>query len=61
MRTDKSARAQAETLFKKWEQQRADAPTALEKYRASQEAARHQMLKLRELRHAREARAAREA
>ncbi len=55
MRTDRAARAQAEALFKKWEQQRAGAPTALQEYRASQEAARQRMLKLRELRRAREA------
>ena len=58
MRTDTAARAQAEALFKKWEQQRAGAPTALQEYRASQEAARQRMLKLRELRRGREARKA---
>lgn len=54
-----SARARAEALFKRREEQRADAPVAMAEYRAAQQVALDRMHELRRLRLAREARLAR--
>jgi hypothetical protein len=49
------ARARAEALFKRREEQRADAPVAMAEYRAAQQAALDRMHELRRLRLARDA------
>lgn len=54
-KTDEASRARAEALFKRREQQKADAPIAMAEYRAAQEAALERMHELRKLRLAREA------
>lgn len=50
----KLARQRAEVSFKRREQQRADAPIAMQEYRAAQKAALDRMQHLRELRLARD-------
>ena len=50
-----SARARAEALFKRREEQKADAPAAMAEYRAAQRAALERMYELRRLRLARQA------
>ena len=54
-KTDRSSRTRAEALFKRREQQKADAPIAMAEYRAAQQAALDRMHELRQLRLAREA------
>jgi hypothetical protein len=56
LKTDDASRAEA--LFRRREQQKADAPVAMAEYRAAQEAALERMRELRRLRLAREAEAA---
>lgn len=56
---DSSNRARAEALFKRREQQKADAPVAMAEYRAAQRAALERMHELRRLRLARERQTAR--
>ena len=53
--SDDRARARAEALFKRREEQKADAPVAMVEYRAAQQAALERMHELRRLRLAREA------
>ena len=55
-----AAHTRAEALFKRREQQKADAPIAMAEYRAAERAKYARMRELRELRLAREARLARE-
>ncbi len=55
-----AARTRAEALFKRREQQKADAPIAMAEYRAAERAKYERMRELRELRLARDARLARE-
>ncbi len=59
-KTDDPARARAEALFKRREQQKADAPIAMAEYRAAQQAALERMRELRQLRLARDAAARKE-
>jgi hypothetical protein len=54
-KSDEQSRARAEALFKRREQQKADAPIAMAEYRAKQEASLRRMHELRRLRLAREA------
>lgn len=54
-KTDQAARNRAESIFKRREQQKADAPVAMAEYRAAQEAALERMRELRRQRLAREA------
>ena len=54
-KTDRAARARADALFKRREQQRIDAPVAMAEYRAAQQAALARMRELRRLRLARDA------
>ncbi len=56
---DHRARARAEALFKRREQQKADAPVAMAEYRAAQQAELNRMHELRRLRLARDAELAR--
>jgi hypothetical protein len=56
-KTDRSSRIRAEALFKRREQQKAEAPVAMAEYRAAQNAALERMGELRQLRLARERRA----
>jgi hypothetical protein len=53
-KTDDSTRTRAEAIFRRREQQRADAPVAMAEYRAAQEAALERMRELRRQRLARE-------
>ncbi len=53
-KTHDSSSARAEALFKRREQQKADAPVAMAEYRAAQQAALDRMHELRRLRLARE-------
>ena len=53
-----SARTRAEMMFKTREQQKADAPVAMQEYRAAQQAVFERMRQLRELRLAHEAKLA---
>ncbi len=53
--SDDAPRAHAEALFKRREEQKADAPVAMAEYRAAQQAALERMHELRRLRLAREA------
>jgi hypothetical protein len=55
-----AAHTRAEALFKRREEQKADAPVAMAEYRAAERAKYERMRELRELRLAREARLARE-
>ncbi len=54
-KTDDASHARAEALFKRREEQKADAPRAMAEYRAAQRAALDRMHELRRLRLAREA------
>jgi hypothetical protein len=54
-KSDAASHARAEALFKRREQQKADAPVAMAEYRAKQQAALQRMHELRRLRLAREA------
>jgi hypothetical protein len=56
--SDDASRTRAEALFKRREQQKADAPVAMAEYRAGQEAALRRMQELKRLRLAREAESA---
>jgi hypothetical protein len=58
---DDRAHARAQALFKRREQQKADAPVAMAEYRAAQQAALNRMHELRRLRLARDAELARKA
>lgn len=58
--TDPAARARAEALFKRRQEQAADAPRAMAEYRAAERAKYERMGELRALRLARDARLARE-
>jgi hypothetical protein len=55
-----AAHSRAEALFKRREEQKADAPVAMAEYRAAEQAKYERMRELRELRLAREAELARE-
>jgi len=59
-RSDNASRARAEALFKRRDEQKADAPMAMADYRAAQQAALERMHELRRLRLARDADLARE-
>jgi len=59
-KSDSAARARAEALFKRRQEQAADAPIAMAEYRAAERAKYERMRELRELRLARDARLARE-
>jgi hypothetical protein len=59
--SDDRTRTRAEALFRRREQQKADAPVAMAEYRAAQRAALTRMHELRRLRLAREAELARKA
>ncbi len=52
---DDTSRTRAEALFRRREQQKADAPVAMAEYRAAQQAALERMHELRRLRLARDA------
>lgn len=54
-----ATRSRAEALFKRREEQKADAPVAMAEYRAAERAKYERMRELRELRLAHEARLAR--
>jgi hypothetical protein len=54
-KSDKASRVRAEALFRRREQQKADAPIAMAEYRAKQQAALQRMHELRRQRLAREA------
>jgi hypothetical protein len=54
-KSDEASRVRAEALFRRREQQKADAPVAMAEYRAKQQAALQRMHELRRLRLAREA------
>jgi hypothetical protein len=54
-KSDEASRTRAEALFRRREQQKADAPIAMAEYRAKQQAALRRMHELRRLRLAREA------
>jgi len=54
-RSDEASRTRAEALFRRREQQKADAPIAMAEYRAKQQAALQRMHELRRQRLAREA------
>jgi hypothetical protein len=56
--SDDASRTRAEALFKRREEQKADAPIAMAEYRAAQHAALQRMQELRRLRLAREAESA---
>ena len=60
-KTDEASRARAEALFKRREQQKADAPIAMAEYRAKEQAALRRMHELRRQRLAREAEQAEQA
>jgi hypothetical protein len=55
-----ASRSRAEALFKRRQEQKADAPVAMAEYRAAERAKYERMHELREMRLAREAQAARE-
>jgi hypothetical protein len=55
-----AARSRAEALFKRRQEQKADAPVAMAEYRAAERAKYERMRELRELRLAREAQLARD-
>jgi len=53
-KTDTAARARAEAMFKRRQEQQADAPKAMAEYRAAERARYERMRQLRELRLSRE-------
>ena len=59
-KSDSAARARAEALFKRRQEQARDAPIAMAEYRAAERAKYERMRELREMRLARDARLARE-